>query len=236
MRSLSVLAAAGLFCVLTAAAPAATSTCPCPTVRTHVRTIRSARILPASRVHRYGDAARTVEESTVRPEFTVPSGTRIPVRLGQTLDTKYDKVGAPFVAYVAAPVVLRNGVVLPRGARCDGHLVESKASGRLKGRAKMGLSLDSIDFKGRRYAVATSDPLLVGKNHKAHDAAWIGGGAGGGAAIGAIAGEGVGAAVGAGAGALAGTVGAVVSGKKNLRVPSETRLDFTLRQPVRLRV
>jgi hypothetical protein len=124
--------------------------------------------------------------------------------------------------------------IVPRGALARGHLVASKPSGRLKGRAIMALSLDSIEMRGRRYPVVTAERAFVSKGHKGRNLALIGGGAGTGAAIGAIAGEGVGAAIGAGAGAAAGTVGAVVTGKRQLRLAPETRVDFPLARPVRI--
>ena len=62
----------------------------------------------------------------------------------------------------------------------------------------------------------------------------IGGTAVLGAIIGGIAGGGKGAAIGLGAGAGAGTAVQVATKGQRVRVPSETRLTFTLQQPVRL--
>ena len=59
-----------------------------------------------------------------------------------------------------------------------------------------------------------------------------GGGAVLGGLIGAIAGGGKGAAIGAGSGAAIGA-GASAAGKRQaIRVPSETKIDFTLKEPV----
>jgi hypothetical protein len=167
-------------------------------------------------------------------QLTLPPGTRISIRLAQALDTRHDRPGTPFIGHVAAPVMREGVVVLPRGAVCRGRLVESRPSGRLKGRAVMSLSLDSIDLRGRRYDVVTTDPTIVSKGHKRRNLLLIGGGAATGAGIGAIAGGGVGAGIGAGAGACAGTVSAVITGKRNLHLAPETRLVFALRQPVRI--
>jgi len=170
-------------------------------------------------------------ETTIR-ELVLPAGTTIHARIDQSLSTQHDRAGAPFVATVSAPVVHNGRVILPRGAVCRGHIRESKPSGRLKGRARMGLSLDTVQLRGNVYRVSASGPVYVSKNHKKHDAVWIGGGAGTGATIGAIAGGGVGAAIGAGAGAVAGTAGAVITGKKQVRVAAETPMVFTLRRAV----
>jgi len=166
--------------------------------------------------------------------LTLPAGTRIPIRLGQSIDTRRDRSGTPFLARVSAPVIQSGEVILPRGAVCRGHVAESKPSGRLKGRAVLALSLDSVEWHGRKYSIETSDPSFVSKAHKKRNLALIGGGAGTGATIGAIAGGGVGALIGAGAGAAAGTTGAVITGKRQLHLAPETRVMFTLREGVRL--
>jgi hypothetical protein len=221
---------------------AAQQPCPCAkgTASTHSTTTRTVRtvhaVRTASPIH---EANRSVDEnerrSTEVRTFTVPAGTPIAVRLEQPLDTKHDRAGTPFVARLSRDVVRNGEVVAPRGALARGHLVESKASGRLKGRAKMGMTLDTIEARGRVYRVATDGPEFVTKGHKKHDAVWIGGGAGTGAGIGALAGGGVGAAIGAGAGAVAGTTGALITGKRQLHLATETPVTFTLRQPVVVR-
>jgi hypothetical protein len=69
----------------------------------------------------------------------------------------------------------------------------------------------------------------VSADHKKRNAVAVGGGAGLGAAIGAIAGGGTGAAIGAAAGAGAGTAGAYATGKREVTLPAETALLFTVR-------
>lgn len=165
---------------------------------------------------------------------TLPAGTHFTVRLAQSIDTRRDHAGTRFLAHTAAAITEGGRIVVPRGAVCHGHLVESKPSGRLKGRAVLALSLDSVEVHGRTYAISTSHTTRVSTNHRKRNLALIGGGAGTGAAIGAIAGGGVGALVGAGAGAAAGTTGAAITGKRNVHLPVETRLSFVLREPVTL--
>jgi hypothetical protein len=112
--------------------------------------------------------------------------------------------------------------------------MESKASGRFKGRALMSLSLDSFELNGRRHEIRTTHVGRESGGHKKRNWVVIGGGSGLGSAIGAIAGGPAGALIGAGAGAGAGTVGAAFTGKKNVRLPVETPLAFSLRAPVTL--
>lgn len=204
----------------------------CPCASTSVRRTTTVR-----RVRANSGAADRTYTTTDRETRTwwLPAGTRIPVRLDQSLDTKHDPIGAPFVATVSAPVMRGGELIIPRGAVARGHVMESKASGRLKGRAHLGLVLDTVSFRGRVYNLPASGPVFVSKNHKKHDAVWIGGGAATGAGIGALAGGGVGAAVGAGAGAVVGTTGAVITGRKQVRLAPETPMVFTMRRPVEIR-
>jgi len=75
----------------------------------------------------------------------------------------------------------------------------------------------------------------VSGNHKKRNLAFMGGGPAAGAGIGALAGGGVGALIGAGAGAVAGTTTAFFTGKKNVKLPVESRMVFSLRSGVPLR-
>jgi hypothetical protein len=133
------------------------------------------------------------------------------------------------------PIVAGDRVVVPKGTVFQGHVFEAKSSGRLKGRAYLGVTLDSFTLRGATYQVETAADIRSSRSHKRRNLGFIGGGSGAGAAIGAIAGGGVGALIGAGAGAAAGTTGAFITGKKNVKLPVETPLVFSLRQAVAVR-
>jgi hypothetical protein len=119
-----------------------------------------------------------------------------------------------------------------RGANVTGRVLYAKRSGRLKGPAELSVTLTSLEVGGQDYRIVTSHKSWRGKSHKKRNLAWIGGGAGAGSLVGVAAGGGVGAAIGAGVGAGGGTVTAFVTGRKDIVLPSETRLYFVLRRPV----
>ena len=164
----------------------------------------------------------------------IPSRTIVEVRLAQTLDTKSNRPGDRFYATLMNPIVVNGKTVVPKGTRFSGHLTEAKPSGRFKGRAVMGLTLDSFELHGRGYGIHTSQVGRATGGHKKRNAVLIGGGSGLGAAIGAVAGK-TGALIGAGAGAAAGATGAAITGKKNVLVPAETPFAFALQSPVLVR-
>jgi hypothetical protein len=167
------------------------------------------------------------------PSVVLHAGTAIRVRFDQTIDTGRNRAGDRFTATLDEPVVSGDRVVVPQGTAFSGHVAEARPSGRFKGRAVLALSLDSFDLDGHQYAIQ-SLTSRVSRGHKKHNWLWIGGTSGGGALIGAAVAGGPAALIGAGAGAAAGTVGAAITGKRQVRIPVESRVTFSLRNDVEL--
>ncbi|HUI54495.1 MAG TPA: hypothetical protein VLY04_05965 [Bryobacteraceae bacterium] len=165
----------------------------------------------------------------------IPALTRIRVRLGDSLNSRNSHPGERFVAYLDYPIVSGDRVVLPAGTAFRGHVTEVKKSGRLRGRAYLRVTLDSFRLHDVTYPVITTSDVRASGSHKKRNLAIIGGGSGGGAAIGALAGGGVGAVIGAGAGAAAGTTGALITGRRTVKLPVETPLVFSLQKAVAVR-
>ena len=162
----------------------------------------------------------------------IPSGTPLHVRVDEAIDTRRNRAGDQFSATLSQPIEVDGRTMVPEGTEFSGHVTTAAASGRLKGRAFIGLRLDSFRLNGREYPVQTSSVERVSASHKKRNALLIGGGAGLGAAIGALAGGGKGALIGAGAGAGAGTAGAAATGRRQMGIGAETPLRFTLRSSV----
>jgi hypothetical protein len=193
------------------------------------------------------EAARETDQANDKPgllsrisgsnrTITVPEGTDLTVVLDQSLSTARNRPGDMFQASVAVPIVIDGKTVIPKDARVKGHVVDAQASGRLSGIARLVLTLDSVEVDGESYDVATDDEGRTGNNHNKRNGVLIGGGAGLGALIGGIAGGGKGVLIGSAAGAGAGTAGAAYTGKKDIRVPAETRLTFRLARPTTITV
>jgi BON domain len=162
---------------------------------------------------------------------TVPAGSTITVRMIDGVDSKVNTTGQVFKASLDAPIVVDNRVIVPKGADVYVKLVNASSAGKIKGRSELTLDIQSIIFQGRTYNVSTSDVKQAGASRGKRSAATIGGGAVLGALIGGLAGGGKGAAIGAGVGAGAGTGVQVFTKGQQIKIPSETRLDFTLEQP-----
>jgi len=163
---------------------------------------------------------------------TVPANTIVTVRTIDSIDSKTNQSGQVFKASLDAPIVVDSRVIVPSGADAYVKLVDAKSAGRVTGRSELGLELSSIVFQGKTYNVVSSDVKQSGTSRGKQSAERIGGGAALGALIGAVAGGGKGAAIGAAVGGGAGTGVQVFTKGQQVKIPSETRLDFTLQQPL----
>jgi hypothetical protein len=163
------------------------------------------------------------------------AGTALTVRMIDSVDSQRDQIGKTFRASLDEPVTDSNGnTIIPRGADVVVKLIDDKESGKLAGRTILTLNLESIMVNGRSVDVNTMNVTEQSSSRTGRSGKVIGGAAAAGAIIGAIAGGGKGAAIGAGAGAGAGTVAEVATKGQKVHIPSETRLTFTLQDPVRL--
>jgi hypothetical protein len=165
-------------------------------------------------------------------EISIPAGQSLLVRMIDGVDSSKNHVGDVFHASLETDLTIRDTVVARKGADVYGRLAESKEAGHIAGSSELQLELTRIVIDGKDYPVVSSDYTLQGKGRGKNTAEKVGGGAALGAIIGAIAGGGKGAAIGAGVGAGAGGAVQVLTRGQQVRVPSETLLEFRLQQPV----
>ena len=166
----------------------------------------------------------------------VPAGTRILVRMIDSIDSSKQKTGYRFSASLETNLQVDNVVVAPRGTMVYGVLASASSAGRMSGSSELTLELTDIMIKGTAYPLLTSSYEVKGKGEGKNTAKKVVGGAGLGALIGGIAGGGKGAGIGALAGAGAGTAVAATKKGEQLSIPSESLLEFRLQQPASLPV
>jgi outer membrane biosynthesis protein TonB len=162
----------------------------------------------------------------------IPEGSIVTIRTIDAVDSATSSTGQTFRASLDAPIVVNDSVVLPRGLNVRLKLIDASSAGKFKGRSELTISLDSITYQGKTYSLQTSDVQQQGSSRGKRSAAVIGGGTVLGALIGGLAGGGKGAAIGAGVGAGGGTAVQAATHGEQVKIPSETRLDFTLHAPV----
>ena len=163
---------------------------------------------------------------------TIPAGTRISVRTIDAIDSTENRVGYRFQASLEESLSVDGNLVVPKGADVYGRLEESKETGTFVGRSELELELTGIVVNGQTVPLVTGEYEVSGRSKGESTAKRIVGGAAIGSIIGALAGGGKGAAIGAGTGAGVGAASEVITKGDQVKIPSETLLDFTLEQSV----
>lgn len=162
---------------------------------------------------------------------TIPAGQSILVRMIDGVDSSKNNVGDVFHASLETDLNVNGKLVARKGTDVYGRLSNAQEAGHIKGSSELQLELTRIVIDGRDYPLVSSDYTLTGKGRGSDTAKKVGAGAVAGAIIGAIAGGGKGAAIGAGAGSAAGAGVQIFTRGQQVKVPSETLLEFRLQQP-----
>jgi len=163
--------------------------------------------------------------------ITIPAGQPVLVRMIDGVDSSKNQIGDIFHASLETDLNIDGALVARKGADVYGRLSQAKEAGHFSGSSELQLELTRIVIDGRDYPVVSSDYSVQGKGRGKNTAEKVGGGAALGAIIGALAGGGKGAAIGAGVGAGAGGTVQVLTRGQQVKVPSETVLEFRLQQP-----
>ena len=193
-----------------------------PKVRSSILVFLAAFLTAAS------SFARPVAAADTTP-YTIPAGTKITIRMIDSVDSKRNRPGDEFAATVAEPVVVGDHVAIPKGAEAKTRLVEARTSGKIKGQSELELELTQLTVNGQSYTVESALYTAKGESRGKRSAKVIGGSSVIGALIGGIAAGSKVAAIGAGGGAGAGTAVQATTHGEQVKVPSEAEVEFTLR-------
>jgi hypothetical protein len=165
-------------------------------------------------------------------KVTIPSGTELPIRLVDTVDSATAQTGDTFHAILDSPISVDGEVVIPAHYDVEGHIVAAQSSGKFAGRALLELQLDRIKVGDRWYNIETDHFKQETGSRGKNTAVKVGAGAAAGAILGGIFGGGKGAAIGSVAGAGAGGGVQAASKRPDIKLASERVLTFSLQQPV----
>jgi hypothetical protein len=164
----------------------------------------------------------------------VPAGTRILVRMTDSVDSAKQQSGFRFTASLETNLEVDNRIVAPNGSTVYGRLTDAQAAGRMSGGANLTLELTDLVINGTAYPIMTSSFSVKSKGKGEKTTRRILGGTGLGAMIGGIAGGGAGAAIGAVSGAAVGTAASAAKEGQQVQIPRESLLEFRLAQAASL--
>ena len=193
---------------------------------------------PAAAPAPFAGAAPAAHVAYRERQITIPAGTVLRLRIQNGFGSDISRVEDPVRATLVT-TVRRNGEdVLPAGSSAHGFVTSATRSGKVKGRAKVGVRFTSITPAGDRepYRMTTRPWVAVAPATKKKDAVKIAVPAAGGAAIGALVGGKKGAGIGALVGGGGGTAVVLSTRGKEIRVGRGATLSVRLNEPLTVRV
>ena len=155
---------------------------------------------------------------------TAPAGTRLMIRMVETIDSKRHKAGHRFRAQLEGALVVDGVTVAPKGTMLYGHVVASQQSGRAAGSSNLTIEFSDIMIDDQLYPLATGALAAqtggeagrtVGRTARA-------------AAIGGL----IDGSSGAKTGAKVGAGASILTSGASINVPSGTLLETSLRAPL----
>lgn len=187
---------------------------------------------------------QVTEEAKLKPPLVVAAGTTIPISLTTRVSTKTAKDGDGVYAKTVFPITIDNQIAIPEGSNLRGRVVEVKRPGRVKGKAELTISFQTLVLpSGITVPIYTSlgavpgvtrkgEAGVEGEGSKGEDAGKIGTTAAQGAIIGAVGGKGKGAVIGGAGGAAVGAVGVLLTRGDDLVLEPGTTLEIVFDRAV----
>ena len=193
-------------------------------------------------VKRVDPADRDDDDSSIVPArapvvrtVTIPDNTTLDVTLDTSHASDTSRVEERVSGTLASPVEIDGVTAIPAGAKLTGHLTEVQESGKVKGRAAIGLRFDRLQAGSVTYDIDTRPMSWVAESTKKEDAVKIGAGAAAGAVLGAITGGRKGAAIGSAIGAGGGTAVVLATDGQEIRLAAGRKLKVSLTNPLTIR-
>src|SRR5262249_18236625 len=104
---------------------------------------------------------------TTRTKIEVPVGTRILVRMVDSLDSSKQQAGYRFTASLETNLQVDDTVVAPRGTTVHGRLANAEEAGRMSGGAELTLELTDIVINSTSFPLFNNSFFLTSKS-KSH--------------------------------------------------------------------
>ena len=168
---------------------------------------------------------------------TIPAGTQLRIALDSRVASDTSRIEDRVSGHLAAPIVVNGRTVVPTGSAVGGVVTDVKQSGKVKGRARVGLRFNRLTAADDEttYRISTRTWTREAPGTKEKDAAKIAIPAAGGAVVGGLIGGKKGAAIGAAAGGGGGTAVVLATRGKEVRLGPGNVLFVRLSQPLTIR-
>ena len=176
------------------------------------------------------EGVATAQEIASAPdpsEVTAPAGTRLVIRMVDSVDTRQHSAGHKFRGQLEGALVVDGVTIAPRGTIMYGTVVAAQQSGRAVGQSQLAMEFTDIMIDDQLYPIAT-EGLAAQSNQEAGRSL---GRTARAAAIGGL----IDGSSGARTGAKVGLGASIITGGESINVPTGTLLETQLRTPLTIR-
>ena len=167
-------------------------------------------------------AMAMVEEP--RGQVVVPAGTRLVIRMSDTVDSNTHGAGHRFRAQLEGALVVDGVTAVPRGTVVQGRITQAQQSRRATGSSELAIEFTDFKIDDVFVPIATEGLQAQTQNEAGRTA--------GRTARAAVVGGLVGGSRGARYGAIAGATASVLTGGASINIPRGTIVETSLRTPV----
>jgi hypothetical protein len=180
--------------------------------------------------------------------LTIPSGTKVPLKLDHAISTKESHDGDAVYAETTFPVVLNDRVLIPAGTYVQGRISRIQRAGRIKGRAEVQMHFTSMIYPSGytvmlpgslenapgvdKTNVKDQEGTIRGDSQTAEKVGTIAGTAATGTVIGAATAGGKGALIGSGIGGAVGSAIALLTRGNDVKLDVGTTVEMVIQRDI----
>ena len=197
-------------------------------------------------------AARPDPPSSTRDasQLSIPSGTKVPLALKQSISTKNAREGDAVYAVTTFPVVIDERIVIPSGTYVQGRISNVKRGGRIKGRAEVLMHFSTLIYPSgytvvlpgaienvpgaEKTAMKDQEGTIRQDSQTGEKAKTVATAAGTGAVVGGLSNGVKGGLIGAGVGGGIGTAIGLLTRGNDVRMDAGTTLEMVIQREVPL--
>jgi hypothetical protein len=181
---------------------------------------------------------------------SIPSGTKVPLALKQSISTKNAREGDAVYAVTTFPVVINEHIVIPSGTYVQGRISNVKRGGRIKGRAEVLMHFSTLIYPSgytvvlpgavenvpgaEKTSMKDEEGTIRQDSQTGEKAKTVATAAGTGAVVGGLSNGAKGGLIGAGIGGGIGTAIGLLTRGNDVRMDAGTTLEMVIQREVPL--
>jgi len=183
-------------------------------------------------------------------QLTIPSGTKVPLALKQSVSTKNARTGDAVYAVTTFPVVVNERIVIPAGTYVQGRISSVQRAGHVKGRAEVLMHFSTLIYPSgytvvlpgavenvpgaEKTSMKDEEGTIRQDSQTGEKAKTVATAAGTGALVGGLSNGAKGGLIGAGVGGAVGTAIGLFTRGSDVRMDAGTTLEMVIQREVPL--